>query len=192
MVPLIVSFFTPAYEAEAREMEATAREFGLDTDVRAVPSRGDWTLNCGMKPAFIRSMQLEYPDRPIVWLDADARVRRMPDLFTALDCDFAAHWRYASELLSGTLYLGPTPAAKALVSAWCEAQAKAPGEWDQKTLQRVIESGFPARIERLPAEYTAIFDAGMCDEPVVEHMQASRRLAKIQRNHGAVSLHSGG
>lgn len=181
MRPVVVSFFTrdTAYEREAREMEATARAFGLFTDVRGVPNLGDWTRNCGMKPAYIRDRMQDYPGRPIVWLDADARVRQLPDLFATLDCDFAAHWRYGSELLSGTLYFGPTEAARTLAAAWAEQQMRTPDVWDQKVLQRVIESGIPpVRLDALPASYVAIFDARMCgeDEWVISHHQASRQL----------------
>jgi hypothetical protein len=179
--PVLVSFFTAGtpYESEAAELAASAREFGLFPDIRPVPNLGDWARNCGMKPAFIRDRMQDYPGRPVVWLDADARVRQVPELFATLDCDFAAHWRYGVELLSGTLYFGPTRAARRLCEAWAEAQMRAPRVWDQKVLQRVIESGAPpARLERLPAAYTAIFDARMCpdDEQVIVHTQASRRL----------------
>jgi hypothetical protein len=45
MKPIIVSYYTvgTAYTDEAREMEATAHAFGLETDVRGVPNLGDWT-----------------------------------------------------------------------------------------------------------------------------------------------------
>lgn len=181
MKPVVVSFYTAdtPYQQEAAELEASAREFGLFTDIRAVPNLGSWELNCGMKPAFIRDRMQDYPGRPVVWLDADARVRRKPELFATLDCDFAAHWRYGVELLSGTMYFGPTAAARKLAEAWFDAQMRTPKVWDQLTLQRVIDSGVPAvRIERWPPSYTAIFDAKLCpdDEQVIVHMQASRRL----------------
>jgi hypothetical protein len=181
MSPVIVSFYTPAYEAEAREMERTARAFGFFTDVRAVPDLGDWCANCAQKPAFIRDRMRDYPGRPVVWLDADARVRKPPVLLCHLRCDFAAHWRYGVELLSGTMLFNPTPAAMALAERWCEAQQRAPGTWDQQTLQKVVEFGAVdgLKVHHLPPEYTAIFDARLCppDEVVIEHMQASRRLA---------------
>jgi hypothetical protein len=184
MLPVIVNFYAGAgYEAEAREMEASARTFGLETDIRAVDDLGDWTLNCGIKPVFIRDRMLDYEGRPVVWLDADARVRKRPNLFFGQLCDFAAHWRHGAELLSGTMYFGATPLAWKLVTTWCEAQRKTPHEWDQRVLQRVIESGMVPGLDvkRLPATYTAVFDdPKMGDERtwIISHHQASRRLAK--------------
>jgi hypothetical protein len=184
MPPVIVSFYTvgTAYEAEAREMEETARTCGFATDVRGVPNLGSWVANCAMKPAYIRDRMQDHPGRPIVWLDADARIRRYPSLFNELAVDFACHFRHGAELLSGTLYFGPTAKARALVETWTEAQLRAPGAWDQKALQSVIEGGAVEglTIQHLPASYTAIFDGNMCpeDEWVISHHQASRRLAR--------------
>lgn len=186
MTPIVVSFWTrdTPYEAEAREMEQSARAFGMMTDVRAVPNLGDWTRNCSLKAAFIRDRMHDYPGRPIVWLDADARVRRRPELFANLDCDFAAHWRHGEELLSGTLYFSGTRASVLLASAWAQAQYLSPSTWDQKVLQSVIESGAVKglRVERLPAEYVAIWDdtkMGTEDTWVISHHQASRKMKGV-------------
>lgn len=178
--PIFCSFFTSEYEADACELLRSCRDFGLDADVRAVPNLGSWARNCGYKPQFIRERILDNPARGVAWVDADARVRQYPALFDSLDCDFAAHWRHGVELLSGTLYFGPTARARQLVKAWCEAQQQSPDEWDQRVLQRVIESTRPGdlKVAYLPAEYTRVFDDAKMGEPVVEHMQASRRLAK--------------
>jgi hypothetical protein len=183
MTPLYISFFTPSYESEAKAMERSCREFGLATDVRALPSLGDWTRNCGQKPVFIREMMKEYEGWPLVWLDADARVRQYPELFDNQWADFAAHWRHGSELLSGTMYFGPTPKARELVEVWCEAQAMTPDDWDQRVLSQVIElRAVPGLVIRhLPAQYTAVWDdpkMGNDNTWVISHHQASRRLAK--------------
>ena len=181
MRPIVVSFYTvgTGYESEAREMEATARAFGLVTDVRPVPNLGDWVHNCAMKPAFIRDRMQDYPGKPIVWLDADARVRQKPELFDAMaNVDLACHYRHGVELLSGTLYLGATPGAKVLVDAWCAAQLLEPWVWDQRILQRVVESSPDVVVRELPASYVRVFDDPKMGEPVIEHTQASRRLAK--------------
>ena len=179
MRAIITSFYThgTGYEAEAQQLESSARAFGLLTDIRGVPNLGDWCHNCAIKPAFIRDRMNDYPHRPIVWLDADARVRQTPELFDNLTCDFAAHWRHGVELLSGTMYFAPTPAAKQLATAWAEAQMRRPGEWDQRVLQDVIETVPDLVVERLPKEYTRVFDDSKMGVPIIEHMQASRRLA---------------
>jgi hypothetical protein len=176
MIPIVVFLLKPKYAVEARAMDRSARDFGLHTDVREVPDLGDWTLNCGMKPTFIRDRMLDHEGRPVIWLDADARVRKKPNLFYGQTCDFAAHWRDGAELLSGTMYFGPTPLAWKLVTTWCDEQRKTPGVWDQKVLQNVIPSIAGLDVKRLPSTYTRIFDNDTMGEPIIEHLQASRRL----------------
>jgi hypothetical protein len=112
-----------------------------------------------------------------VWLDADARVRKPPVLLCHLRCDFACHHR-RGELLSGTLYFAPTPAATVLAEWWCRAQQVYPGEWDQRVLAKVLPTVPNLRVHELPASYVRIFDGDdMGPEIIVEHLQASRRLA---------------
>src|SRR4051812_41232626 len=121
MKPIFISFFTDGngYEAEAKELLKTLRSFELDSDVRRVNNTGDWTRNCGRKAAYILLMMAAHPGRPLVWVDADARIRRQPSHFETLDgCDFAAHWKDGHELLSGTMYWGPTAGATRLAEAW--------------------------------------------------------------------------
>jgi hypothetical protein len=125
-------------------------------------------------------------NRPTVYLDADARVRQYPILFDQLaetDCDFAAHWRGGSELLSGTLYFGATVNALALADKWVEECEAHPDVWDQQCLQNAVDSMPGLKVERLPFSYCRIFDGQGQDEqgvvPVVEHMQASRRLRRV-------------
>lgn len=183
MKPLYISFYTcgTPYESEAMELGHTCWDLGLETLILGIPNCGNWTANCARKPHFIRDHMRR--DRPLVWLDADARVRQYPALFDSLECDFAAHWRHGAELLSGTTYWGPTENARKLADAWCVEQSKHPREWDQRVLQRVIERGdVPGLIIRhLPKEYTAVWDdpkMGNEETWVISHHQASRRLAK--------------
>lgn len=180
MPPLYVSFFAgTGYAQEAAGLTKSLDAFGLPHDVRELPDAGQWEMNCSRKAAFIISMRQQHPGRSLVWLDADARVIRPPTLFDELTCDFAAHWKDEIELLSGTMFWGATDQAGELLELWMRDCGKSPTEWDQKVLQRIINSE-PSRwtIERLPASYTAIFDAEMSANPVIEHRQASRRLKR--------------
>lgn len=178
MSPLFVSFFTPAYAAEAAGLVESLDAFGLPHDVRKLDSRGDWTRNCSMKPAFIREMRAEHPGRPIVWLDADARVKAPPVLFDMLaGFDFACHYRGGEELLSGTLYFGPTDTAYELLRAWEQECRFFPEQWDQVRLSVAVGRVAGLRTYHLPASYTRILDADdQGPDIVVWHGQASRRL----------------
>lgn len=176
--PLYISFCTTdGYAAEAAELKKTLDAFGLPYELHPVAPFESWVQACAFKPRFIRNAQAWHRDRPLVWLDADARVRQYPVLFDSMGkADFAAHWKGGTELLSGTMYFGPTVAAAQLLYDWEKACEASPEAWDQKVLQGIVESR-PLNVRRLPAPYTLIFDL-MAHEgpPVIEHMQASRRL----------------
>lgn len=181
MTPIFVSFFTAGtpYEAEAAELAATLRAFDLPCDIQPLEPQGKWVWNCGMKSMFVRNMMLKHPERSIVWLDADARVRKLPTLLDSLDCDVAFH-RRCGELLSGTLFFAPTSAAWETVRLWEAACETRPDEWDQRVLDDIVKENVPvARFGELPASYVQIFDAkdmGDPDDAVILHTQASRRL----------------
>lgn len=178
MKPLYISFYTTdGYATEAVELQKTLEDFGLEHLIRSMPPFSSWLKACAFKPLFIGDAIRRNPDRPIIWLDADARVRKPPTLFETLDCDFAAHWKDGKELLSGTLYFGPTDGAKRIVDRWNFKMKSKQSEWDQRVLQEVVQAEVGTKIVRLPAPYTLIFDSMAAQGPaVIEHMQASRRL----------------
>lgn len=180
MHPLFISFATPSYAAETAGLVETLREFGLEHHVASVPSFGSWVANCAFKATFIRDQLLQHSGRGVVWVDADARIRRYPELFDNLEgFDLAAHWKGGIELLSGTLYVGPGAEAFSLVEAWIEKCSLWPSKWDQVVLAEVLRRRPSVKVLRLPPSYVAIFDAEMCPEheQVITHYQASRRLA---------------
>lgn len=192
MDPLFVNFHTSdaGYTEEARGLVESLGAHGLDFDSVAVPPFESWVKTCSYKPAFVQAMRKKHAGRPLVWLDADARVLRYPDLLMTMpaETDFAAHWLRNYELLSGTLYLGATLTADRLIDSWAAACAASPDEWDQRVLQRVAQRTPGLKITRLPPIYAWIqgenfaVDADISGrfygqkEPVIRHRQASRRL----------------
>lgn len=177
MTPLYVGYFTPRYADEAAGLIATLKDFGLFHRIFPVPDRGSWLANVNHKPVFIREMMARYPGQTLVYLDADARVRQYPALFDQLDCDIGFHRRDGHELLSGTLYFGPTDAAKNLVDAWvCECR-DFPEQWDQISIAACVDRSRELRTWDIGPSYVQIFDSmSAAGEPVIEHLQASRRL----------------
>jgi hypothetical protein len=188
--PLYVAYFTAGngYAREADELCHSLDNYGLDHVVQLAANLGSWAANTSHKPTFVRDMMMRHDGRPLVYLDADARVRRRPVLFEQLgvgsrgDYDVAVHYFRGEQLASGTIWFAPTARAWALVRRWetyCRAN---PSVWDQQCLQDVIAQDPPPglKVYRLPPEYCFIFDLSRQmfpnARPVVEHLQASRRL----------------
>lgn len=189
---IVVSLFTSGtgYEQEAGKLRASLDALGIDHYVFAYPSVGSWRGNLNYKSASILEAFDRFPDKDIVFIDADAVVRSYPTRFDELsECgvyDMAAHFFEQSrvergELLSGTLWFANNDAARRLVREWDEYGRRNPGTRHQKCLQAVLKaSGDRVRVYRLPLEYTCIFDhpARRGKEAVIEHFQASRRYRK--------------
>lgn len=179
MTPItFVSYFTPAYRAEADELRATLDRFSLPHDIRSMEDFGEWTVNCGQKASFVREMVRQHPNNAIVWLDADARVQKPPELFATLAADVAFHLHKGYELLSSTLYFEPTVATIELLDDWHERCGRQPNRWDQIVLHEAIRSRPSLRLSHLPQQYACIFDSGPLppDEAIILQTQASRRL----------------
>ncbi|WP_395328278.1 class I SAM-dependent methyltransferase [Novosphingobium sp. BL-8H] len=183
----VVSFFTAdnEYAEYAARLRATLDGFGVDHVLQPIGSIGGWEMNCAYKAQFIYEQWL-MSDRPIVWLDADATVEAMPDLFSALDADVALHkwtWNHAEqdrgwEFCSGTLYFGKTELAGELLRQWvlrCQAD---PLTWDQVHLSSAwcdIASIRPLKTTWLPRAYLHIDGAPGAETAVIRHWQASRQ-----------------
>ena len=176
----VVAFYTigTPYEEEVRGLVSDCKSLQIPIETKGYYTRGSWVQNAGIKPEFLSEMRAKH-NGPLVYLDADARIRKYPELFDELAQDPSAlvgvHFRGGRELLSGTIYLADDPRAVSLLRKWVDHQRTNHQALDQKTLHSVIKKiNFP--VTHLPASYTQIFDIMAHNgEPVIEHLQASRR-----------------
>jgi hypothetical protein len=185
MSPLWVSYYTPDYAGEAAALEKTLKEWGLEYELIRRESTGQWVRNCAAKAEVVLDAIRRHRGRPVIWIDADARIVAEPIWFGTVDCDIAAHLLYGNTLISACVYFAPTPAAYKLVVRWVEAMRATPEVWDQKVLHRLI-SKLPVRFADMPPEYCWIeghtlqdrlsFRAYGARHPVIEQWQASRKF----------------
>lgn len=193
----VISFFTSgtSYEQEIKNLEISLLKMGFPYKFYSYAPTGTWRGNLNYKSQTILRAFDDFPDRDIVFLDADAVVRRYPDLFDILSHDHtydiaACFFKYrpesgdSDELLSGTLWVQNGDGGRKIVEAWHRMGLSHPEKRHQMCLKAVIAaleaSGDGVRIYRLPFEYTCIFDYGAArgKTPVIEHFQASRRFRK--------------
>jgi hypothetical protein len=181
---LIVSFYTDdaIYAPAARRLAASCRALGLDHDIRGIDPAAGWVETCAKKARYCLQQMKEHR-RPLVWVDADAIIRRPPDLLRRTGADFAVYHFEDRLFLSGTLYFAPTEPAMALLRAWTDRCAADPTTFDQVHLQEawraLTETGTALKTLFLPPAYTKIYDRGHVD-PVIEHFQASRQSATLK------------
>ena len=158
--PAFVCFYTPEYEDEASRLRYTLDSRGItDYTIKKMKSRGSWVANTNMKAAFVED-QLRAWEKPIVWLDADARVRRLPTLLASLatghqpdiayflipkvfdrqpaKCPWNLKRYGGGAVAGGTLYFGHSPRAFELIDRWKALSEKRPDRWEQQNLQQVL------------------------------------------------------
>lgn len=187
----LISFYTPDYAEVAERLKCSCKLFNITSEILEVPSKGSWLNGVAFKPKFIQQMW-KLSAKPVVWVDADAVVKKYPSYFDWITSDVACHFRndkrYQNELLSGTLFFNKTEGANRIINKWVELQEKEPETWDQRTLQKIIETESEYSLYRLPASYTQIYDT-MKDrgEPVIEHFQESRTKDKTARAYNMVN-----
>jgi len=194
---VVISFYTTgtSYSREIKGLEESLERFKLARHVFACEPTGTWRGNLNHKSESILKAFAMFPDKDIVFLDADAVVRQRPVLFEQLsarrDYDLSAHFfKYdarsgdSDELLSGTLWIQNGEAGRGLVKRWHEIGLARPDVRHQMCLKAAIEDlekeGKRIRVYRHPFAYTCIYDyhAAKGVVPVIEHFQASRRFRR--------------
>lgn len=181
-MPVVVCFFTlnTPYAEEARRLKESCVRLGLDHRIVGVQPRGSWEANCAYKARFVEEWWRAL-GRPVLWADADAIVRRSPELLRGVAADFAVHRALGWMFASGTVFFNQTAEAEALLVRWRERCEADPKTWDQVHLDAAWEDIVlrqPLETLWLPREYTYIADledGALTEDPVIEHTQASRR-----------------
>ncbi len=185
--PIYTSFATPEYFVELDDLEVSLKRFGLLSILHKEPHLGSWEANCQHKADHLLRIIECNPGDDVVWIDADARMQRYPELFDDFKYHIGVHHLKGIELLSGTIYLKNSDKVKHILREWIDVNKEFPNEWDQKNLMAALlrsrECWGPGVLYNLPPEYCCIFDTMREDDPgidpVIEHFQASRRLKQV-------------
>ena len=193
-LPLVVSYYTSdLYKREAYQLAASCFDHGLDYLIECVEDQAPpsataharWLANTNHKPFHLAAVSARYPERALLWLDADARVRMQPHSLEGLKAVVAYVTRIRplpQQPNSGTVYLGSGPRRDDLLKAWCAEVTADRTATDQVCLGRAVARCGLQHYE-LPREYCAIYDLDvdgnhLSMDPtrpaVIQHMQASR------------------
>ncbi len=194
-----ICFYTKEYKEESEGLRATLDQFSLDHCICSKPSKGTWIDNVRRKPLFIFEMMKKFPKADaVVWIDADGRVKRYPELLFKLEkVDLAAHMfqrrqRSGESLLSGTLFVRNSSQMHDVMKIWIREVSKSSRTLlypEQLVLQRILPS-LGVKFYRLPYSYCKIYDTKSYPEeilkntrvvPVIEHYQASRKYVSKMR-----------
>jgi len=184
---IIVSYYTKntPYEQEVEKLRSSLNTFNIPNIIYAEENLKSWEKNTQLKAKCILRA-LNEQDKDVVWIDADAIVKQQLTFFENLDCDMSIYYlvtRYNShEMLSGTIFYKNNDKVKGIVQEWITLN-DTNTEWDQRNLQKIVESKTDLNITPLPKEYIHIDrytkHQGQIPNPAVTHFQASRKFKRI-------------
>lgn len=143
--PTVVTFYTPTWEYPqyAARMKSMCENLGLLFYAKEYDNTGQWIMNTAIKPHFIQHA-LTLLKRPILWIDADGSLLKVPEIFKApYPFDFAArkqHGKTEREWHVGTMYFNYTPDTVAFVNDWVEMVKKFPAS-DEGALDLLWKQG---------------------------------------------------
>jgi glycosyltransferase involved in cell wall biosynthesis len=167
---IVVSYYTNEKYRKASEVLAQSLDaLKIRHDISEVKDRGSWQLNTLEKAPFLQRMLIKHQDEDaVLWLDANAIVRRPLSLFKKPKFDVAVYrfiqsdlvssgkWTNFGRLWNGTLYLKNCELSRTIVDRWFEMNLAHPDRTDQKNLAAVmvdVTQDQESRFYRLPAEY---------------------------------------
>ncbi len=201
---IFTSFYTrdPIYAKHAEGLMKTLDTFNLKYDIESIESdpTKTWINNVIYKPIYILKKMNQY-SCPVVWLDVDARVRSIPELFFECDKDIAFHARDMEKSApwgrTGTILLNNTDVTKEFIKQWYVTcvEEKCADHIGFNILLRKNKHNMDVQV--LPVAYCYIFDnvgdkhrleQSEWASPVIEHLQASRSRKKIDKLRSDITI----
>lgn len=174
--PVYVTFYTPAYADEAGRLVRTLDLIGAEYLCRKVEDRGSWEDNVRHIPTFIRNEMLLHDGRPVVWIDADSRVRREPEVIVnqlpTQSYDFAAVWEDKKPFTS-VLYFANNSVSWRLLREWERQVAEGLSLRDALDL---ATDAVKCHMAGLPESYRVPPSWSVLKQAVFEHVGISRLL----------------
>lgn len=196
---VICSFYTKdtVYEQIIKQyLVPSIVKWGLQSSIIDIDNEGNWKRNVAKKPTIISELLHDFPNKTIVFLDADCTIEQYPTLFDNVkDYDIGFHrldWNSwyknnsnKKELLTGTMFLNANYRTHELVNEW-KNQSLLKDMWEQKVLEDILPTfRHELKILELPLNYCYIdtLPNGSkphvpCDDVVIRHYQASRKTKK--------------
>lgn len=182
-------FYTPNYQPQILSLKASLEAQGINHYLKRYEPRGAWEANTRMKPVFVRHCLERFPDRDIVYLDADAVVRKPLSAFDNMVSDVTMlfhptfeYGRWYLRISAGTLAVRNTPGGRRFADLWAAGEVRAKKTTvDEDMVYMAFDDMAGVSITVLPKDYYKIFDAPGND-PTIEHFQASRGQRKIRKN----------
>lgn len=185
---IICCFYTDSYRSHALNLKQSLDEFNLNYYFKEVEDAGYWEANTRIKPHFILECLKKFPNKNVLYLDADALVKKPLDYFNTITADVAFYKTkgmpgMSHDYLASTMFFSNTANTMALVEQWITEQIDGKQtQVDQDSLDIAMEKlEHTLTVEALNPGYIKIFDKDYDGEIYIEQYQASRGHTKLKR-----------
>ena len=185
---IVCCFYTDSYRSHALNLKESLDKFNLNYYFKEVEDAGYWEANTRIKPHFILECLKKFPNKNILYLDADALVKKPLDYFNTIDADVAFYKTkglpgMSHDYLASTMFFSNTANSMTLVEQWITEQLDGKQtQVDQDSLDVAMEKlGDTLTVEALNPGYIKIFDKDYDGDIYIEQYQASRGHTKLKR-----------
>lgn len=187
---VVCCFYTDSYRDHALSLKQSLDAFDLNYYFKEVADAGYWEANTRIKPHFILECLEQFPDKDVLYLDADALVKKPLDYFNHITADVAFYKTkgmpgMSHDYLASTMFFSNTPNTIKLVKQWIAEQVDGKRtQVDQDSLDVAMDKlGDNLTVEALNPGYIKIFDKDYDGEVYIEQYQASRGQTKLKRQN---------
>ena len=185
---IVCCFYTDSYRDHALSLKQSLDDFNLNYCFKEVEDAGYWEANTRIKPHFILECLESFPTKNILYLDADALVKKPLDYFNHITADVAFYKTkgmpgMSHDYLASTMFFRNTPNTVTLVKQWIAEQVNGKRtQVDQDSLDLAMDKlANTVTIEPLNPGYIKIFDKDYDGDIYIEQYQASRGQTKLKR-----------
>lgn len=182
------AFYTPNYLPQILSLKRSLEAHGISHFFKRYDRLPTWEQNTRLKPVFVEYCLCKFPDKDVLYLDADAVVRKPLDFFNDLKSDVSLLIRPQKQgnlhflrISAGTVFVRNTEGGRRFANLWKSAESSCSRLMlDEDMVYLAFEKLAGVSIAVLPPTYYKIFDRPGSD-PVIEHFQASRGQFKWRR-----------
>ena len=187
---VVCCFYTDSYKSHALSLKQSLDNFGLNYYFKQVSDAGYWEANTRIKPHFILECLQKFPENDVLYLDADALVKKPLDYFNHITADVAFSKTkgmpgMSHDYLASTMFFKNTANTITLVKQWIAEQVDSKRtQVDQDSLDTAMyKLGNTLTVEPLNPGYIKIFDKDYDGDVYIEQYQASRGQTKLKRQN---------
>jgi hypothetical protein len=185
---VVCAFYTPNYIEQVLSLKASLDALGINYFLKRYERAATWEATTRLKPVFVDHCMARFPKHDVLYLDADAVVRKEPVFFNTVTSDVCLLFNpvkpaktHYLRIAAGTLLVRNTAGGRRFAAAWKAEEANASMlSLDEDLIYMAIPKLEGVSFTALPQSYTKIFDKPGAD-PVIEHFQASRGQFKWRR-----------